>query len=311
MCGIIGYIGKNQALPILLEGLKRLEYRGYDSAGVAIIENGHMLLEKTKGKISRLEKHLAGKECKGSTGIAHTRWATHGEPNRENAHPHIDCTGTLAIAHNGIIENYQVLKKRLQAKGHKFATETDTEVIVHLIEDFYTGTIEDAVQKAVRQLEGTYGIVILSKNEPHKLVGVRNGSPLVVGVARNEYFLASDVSAILEHTRQVIFLDDKEMAIVQPKGFKTMTIENVTVDKEIEEVPWDLDMIEKGGFPHFMLKEIFEQPGDDTKRDAGTARLRERGRPFGRSHDGAPKAERGQQARADRLWNELARGFDR
>jgi glucosamine--fructose-6-phosphate aminotransferase (isomerizing) len=271
MCGIIGYIGKNQALPILVEGLKRLEYRGYDSAGVAIIENGHMLLEKTKGKISRLEKHLAGKECVGKAGIAHTRWATHGEPNTENAHPHVDCTGTLAIAHNGIIENYQVLKKRLQEKGHKFATETDTEVIAHLIEDFYKGPIEDAVQKAAQQLEGTYGIVILSKREPGKLVGVRNGSPLVVGVADDEYFLASDVSAILKHTRQVIYLDDKEMAIVTPTGFKTTTIDNVTVDKEVQNVDWDLDMIEKGGYPHFMLKEIFEQP--ETIRNATRGRL--------------------------------------
>ncbi|UCG50821.1 MAG: glutamine--fructose-6-phosphate transaminase (isomerizing) [Candidatus Latescibacterota bacterium] len=271
MCGIIGYIGKSQALPILMEGLKRLEYRGYDSAGVAIIENGNMLIEKTEGKIAHLEQHLSGMDCPGVTGIAHTRWATHGEPNTDNAHPHIDCSGTLAVAHNGIIENFQVLKKRLQRKGHKFVTETDTEVIAHLIEDYYNGSLEDAVQKASQQLEGTYGIVILSKNEPNKLIGVRNGSPLVVGVADNEYFLASDVSAILKHTRQVIYLDDKEMAIVEPSGFKTMTIENVTVDKAIEEVDWDLDMIEKGGFPHFMLKEIFEQP--ETIRNATRGRL--------------------------------------
>ncbi len=271
MCGIIGYIGQHQALPILMEGLKRLEYRGYDSAGVAIIDNGSIFLEKTKGKISQLEEHIAGKTCPGVTGIAHTRWATHGEPNTENAHPHTDCTGTLVIAHNGIIENYQVLKKRLELKGHKFITETDTEVIVHLIEDFYDGPLEDAVQKAAQQLEGTYGIVILSKREPDKLIGVRNGSPLVVGVADNEYFLASDVSAILKHTRQVIYLDDKEMVIVEPSGFKTMTIENVTVDKAIEEVDWDLDMIEKGGFAHFMLKEIFEQP--ETIRNATRGRL--------------------------------------
>jgi glucosamine--fructose-6-phosphate aminotransferase (isomerizing) len=271
MCGIIGYIGNRQALPILLEGLKRPAYRGYDSAGVAIIENGSMLIEKTEGKIVKLENHLADKGCPGTVGIAHTRWATHGEPNTENAHPHVDCKGELAVAHNGIIENYQIIKKRLEQKGHKFTTATDTEVIVHLIEDCYTGSLEDAVQTAARQLEGTYGIVVLSKREPQKLVGVRNGSPLVVGVADNEYFLASDVSAVLEHTRQVIFLDDKEMAIVQPNGFKTMTIENVTVNKEIEKVDWDLDMIEKGGFPHFMLKEIFEQP--ETIRNATRGRL--------------------------------------
>jgi glucosamine--fructose-6-phosphate aminotransferase (isomerizing) len=271
MCGIIGYIGKHQALPILLEGLKRLEYRGYDSAGVAIIDDGHILLEKTKGKISELEKHLAGRKCPGFTGIAHTRWATHGEPNRQNAHPHLDCSGTIAVAHNGIIENYQIIKKRLLEKGHKFVSDTDTEVIAHLIEDHYHGSLEDAVRKAAKQLEGTYGIVVLSKNEPSRLVGVRNGSPLVVGVADEEFFLASDVSAILKHTRQVIYLDDKEMAVVEPPGFRTMTIEAVTVDKAIQEVDWDLDMIEKGGFAHFMLKEIFEQP--ETIRNAMRGRL--------------------------------------
>ena len=271
MCGIVGYIGKHQALPILLEGLKRLEYRGYDSAGVAIVNGGHILLEKTEGKISDLEAQLSGKSYPGVAGIAHTRWATHGEPNRQNAHPHLDCSGRLAVAHNGIIENYQLLKKRLQDKGHKFESDTDTEVIAHLIEDHYTGALEDAVRKAAEQLEGTYGIVVLSRDEPEKLVGVRNGSPLVVGVADYEYFLASDVSAILKHTRQVIYLDDKEMAVVELTGFKTMTIENVTVDKEIQEVDWDLEMIEKGGFPHFMLKEIFEQP--ETIRNAMRGRL--------------------------------------
>ena len=271
MCGIVGYIGKHQALPILLEGLKRLEYRGYDSAGVAIVNGGRILLEKTKGKISELETQLSGKRYPGVAGIAHTRWATHGEPNRQNAHPHLDCSGRIAVAHNGIIENYQILKKRLQDKGHKFESDTDTEVIAHLIEDHYTGTLEDAVRKAAKQLDGTYGIVVLSRDEPEKLVGVRNGSPLVVGVGDDEYFLASDVSAILKHTRQVIYLDDKEMAIVGPAGFKTVTIENVTVDKEIQEVDWDLEMIEKGGFPHFMLKEIFEQP--ETIRNAIRGRL--------------------------------------
>jgi glucosamine--fructose-6-phosphate aminotransferase (isomerizing) len=271
MCGIIGYIGGSEALPILLEGLKRLEYRGYDSAGVAIIENKGVLLKKTEGKISQLESILAGKVCHGKTGIAHTRWATHGEPNTMNAHPHTDCSKSIAVAHNGIIENYQVLKTRLIDKGHTFETDTDTEVIAHLIEEFYEDSLEDAVQKAVAQLEGTYGLVILSSKEPGKLIGVRNGSPLVVGIADNEYFLASDVSAILKYTRQVIYLDDKEMAIVEPAGFKTMTIENVAINKEIQEVSWDLEMIEKGGFSHFMLKEIFEQP--ETIRNATRGRL--------------------------------------
>ncbi|MFQ5510933.1 MAG: glutamine--fructose-6-phosphate transaminase (isomerizing) [Candidatus Krumholzibacteriia bacterium] len=271
MCGIVGYIGASEALPILIEGLKRLEYRGYDSAGVAIIDNGGVIVEKTKGKIADLEKHIAGKESAGTTGIAHTRWATHGEPNTINAHPHTDCSGDIAVVHNGIIENYQLIKTRLEQKGHKFTTDTDTEVLAHLVEDFHEGVLEDAVQKAVAQVEGTYGLVVLSRKEPGKLVGVRNGSPLVVGIADQEYFLASDVSAILKHTRQVIYLDDKEMAIVEPTGFKTMTIENVTVDKAIQEVDWDLEMIEKGGFAHFMLKEIFEQP--ETVRNAIRGRL--------------------------------------
>ncbi|MDH3217021.1 MAG: glutamine--fructose-6-phosphate transaminase (isomerizing), partial [Candidatus Krumholzibacteria bacterium] len=204
-------------------------------------------------------------------GIAHTRWATHGEPNTINAHPHMDCSQTIAVVHNGIIENYRVIKTHLENKGHKFETETDSEVVAHLIEDFYQDTLEDAVQRAVAELEGTYGLVVLSRTEPGKLVGVRNGSPLVVGIGDEEYFLASDVSAILKHTRQVVYLDDKEMAIVEPTGFKTMTIENVVVSKAIENVEWDLEMIEKGGFPHFMLKEIFEQP--ETIRNATRGRL--------------------------------------
>ncbi|MFH1755536.1 MAG: glutamine--fructose-6-phosphate transaminase (isomerizing), partial [Candidatus Latescibacterota bacterium] len=260
MCGIVGYIGKNRAMPILLEALKRLEYRGYDSAGIAVLENGKISLEKTEGKIGRLERRLAGKDIPGTIGIAHTRWATHGEPTETNAHPHMDCTGSIAVIHNGIIENYQVLKRRLQASGHEFKTETDTEVIAHLIEEFYTESLEDAVQRMAAQLEGTYGLVILSKKDPDKLIGVRNGSPLVVGIADGAYLLASDVSAFLKHTRQVIYLDDKEMVTVTPSGFTTMTLDNVKVKKEIQEVSWDLGMIEKSGYPHFMLKEIFEQP---------------------------------------------------
>jgi len=271
MCGIIGYIGSNQALPILLEGLKRLEYRGYDSAGVAILENGGVLVEKTKGKILELEGLVAHRPFTGTVGIAHTRWATHGEPNTENAHPHTDCSGDIAVAHNGIIENYGSIKQRLIKKNHTFVTETDTEVIAHLIEEFYTGTLEEAVQKAVAQLEGTYGLVILSRREKDKIIGVRNGSPLVIGIADGENFLASDVSAILKHTQKVIYLDDKEMVTVWKDNFVTKTVDNVTTRKEIQEVDWDLDMIEKGGFEHFMLKEIFEQP--ETIRNAMRGRL--------------------------------------
>ncbi|NIM19122.1 MAG: glutamine--fructose-6-phosphate transaminase (isomerizing) [Candidatus Latescibacteria bacterium] len=271
MCGIVGYLGKNQALPILLESLKRLEYRGYDSAGIAVLQDGCIVVEKTEGKISTLEQRLSGKEVPGTVGLAHTRWATHGEPTTQNAHPHVDCKGSIAVIHNGIIENYRVLKKRLEESGHKFKTDTDTEIIAHLIEEFYDDSFEEAVQKAVAQLEGTYGLVILSKKDPNKLIGVRNGSPLVVGVADDEYLLASDVSAILKHTRQVVYLDDKEMVTVGPSGFSTMTTENVEIQKEIEEISWDLEMIEKGGYAHFMLKEIFEQP--ETIHNACRGRL--------------------------------------
>lgn len=272
MCGIIGYVGGSQALPILLEGLKRLEYRGYDSAGVAIVDDGDLKIKKREGKIAELEKILDGEECPGTTGIAHTRWATHGQPNTVNAHPHVDGTNTIAVIHNGIIENYRSIKTRLQNHGREFKTETDTEVIAHLVEYFYDGKrLEDAVQKAVAHLEGTYGLVFISKKEPGKLVGVRNGSPLVVGIGDGENFLASDVSAILKHTRQVIYLDDKEMVILTADNCRTMTVENEEVTKEIEEVHWDLEMIEKGGYPHFMLKEIFEQP--ETIRNALRGRM--------------------------------------
>ncbi|MDH4038481.1 MAG: glutamine--fructose-6-phosphate transaminase (isomerizing) [Candidatus Krumholzibacteria bacterium] len=262
MCGIIGYIGDNPAMPILLEGLKRLEYRGYDSAGVAMLENSTLTVEKTKGKISELEGLVNGRKWKATVGMAHTRWATHGEPNTENAHPHTDCNGELAVVHNGIIENFTALKQRLLKEGHNFVTQTDTEVIAHLIEKFYTeGTpLEEAVRKTVLQLEGTYGLVILSKREPDKIIGVRNGSPLIIGIAKSENFLASDVSAILKHTQKVIYLDDHEMVTVYRDHFVTKTLDNVTTNKEVHSVDWDLEMIEKGGFDHFMLKEIYEQP---------------------------------------------------
>jgi len=272
MCGIIGYVGGSDALPIVMEGLKRLEYRGYDSAGVAVVDGGELCVRKREGKIAELEKLLERDTCPGKTGIAHTRWATHGQPNTVNAHPHIDGTNTIAVIHNGIIENYQSIKTRLQNQGREFTTDTDTEVIAHLVEYFYDGKcLEDAVQKAVAHLEGTYGLVFVSKKEPGKLVGVRNGSPLVVGIGDGENFLASDVSAILKHTRQVIYLDDKEMVILTPDDCKTMTVENEEVTKEIQEVHWDLEMIEKGGYPHFMLKEIFEQP--ETIRNALRGRM--------------------------------------
>jgi len=262
MCGIIGYIGnRNSVGEILIEGLKRLEYRGYDSAGLAIIRDNSVLLEKTAGKITELEKKVKNIDISGSLGIAHTRWATHGKPTTLNAHPHSDCKGQIMLIHNGIIENYQILKKSLEADGHVFKTETDTEVLAHLIEEFYTGErLEDAVQKALKVVEGTYGVIVISALEPGKMVAARNGSPVVVGVGENETFIASDVAAILQHTRQVIYLEDQQMVVATPENFTTMTTRNEKVEHIVQEVEWDLEMIEKGGFEHFMLKEIFEQP---------------------------------------------------
>ncbi len=273
MCGIIGYTGKsNNVGEILLEGLKRLEYRGYDSAGLAIIQKGKMITEKMPGKIVKLEEKLKDVDLSGNLGIAHTRWATHGVPNRVNAHPHYDSQMKIALVHNGIIENYRTLKKSLIAEGHTFVSDTDTEVLAHLIEKFYKGkNLELAVQKALDMVEGTYGIIVISVTEPDKIVGARNGSPVVVGVGDDEYFIASDVAAILKHTRQVIYLEDQQMIVATPDHFTTMTVENEYVEHIIQEIDWDLDMIEKGGYEHFMLKEIFEQP--ETIRNAMRGRL--------------------------------------
>ncbi len=273
MCGIIGYIGKsNDVGAILIEGLKRLEYRGYDSAGIAIVRDGALVWEKTAGKIQQLEDKLKGVDLSGHLGIAHTRWATHGEPNRTNAHPHFDCGKRIALIHNGIIENYQTLKKSLQAENHVFTTETDTETLVHLIEKYYTGKdLEVAVRKALEKVEGTYGILVVSATEPDKMVAARNGSPIVMGIGEDEYIVASDVAAILKHTRQVIYLEDHEMIVATRDNFTTMTIENEYVSHDVHEVDWDLEMIEKGGHAHFMLKEIFEQP--ETIRNAMRGRL--------------------------------------
>jgi glucosamine--fructose-6-phosphate aminotransferase (isomerizing) len=272
MCGIIGYIGSKQAVPILIEGLKRLEYRGYDSAGLALIDGG-LRIEKSVGKIAQLEEHIAERTMDGSIGIAHTRWATHGEPNTINAHPHTDCKGKIAIIHNGIIENYATLKKNLEGRGHKFTTETDTEVLAHLIEEFHTGDLEGAVRATLKMVEGTYGIAVLHADHPRTIVGARNGSPLIIGVGNGEYFVASDVSAILRHTRRVFYLDDHEMVTLTDDGPNIRTVDNgdAQVAKQLTHVEWDLEMIEKGGFDHFMLKEIFEQP--QTIRNAFRGRL--------------------------------------
>ncbi|MGE5179146.1 MAG: glutamine--fructose-6-phosphate transaminase (isomerizing) [Bacteroidota bacterium] len=261
MCGIVGYVGVQESVPILLEGLRRLEYRGYDSAGVAILNGGGIKIQKAAGKIGVLEGLLGAEPPRGTLGIAHTRWATHGEPNTQNAHPHTDCEGKIAVVHNGIIENFATLKRALENEGHTFTTDTDTEVIAHLIEKFYQGNLEKAVAQALRLLTGTYGIAVICSDEPNKIVGARHGSPLVVGICDNdEYILASDVSAIIRHTNQVVYLDDEEMVVLTPEGVQTTTIGEVAVAKKVETVDWDLEQIEKAGFAHFMLKEIFEQP---------------------------------------------------
>jgi len=260
MCGIIGYLGNRPALPILMEGLKRLEYRGYDSAGIALQTLQGLEVVKEKGKIAFLEEALGDNHSAATFGIAHTRWATHGPPNRENAHPHLDGSGEVALVHNGIIENFNSLKRFLEDQGVEFSTDTDTEVLAHLISFNYKGDLEEAVQRSLAQVEGTYGIAVIHAAHPGEMVGARNGSPMVVGIGEKELFLASDVAAILAHTRQVIYLDDREMVTFKNGEFNTKTIQNEEVDKEIQRITWNLDSIEKGGYPHFMLKEIFEQP---------------------------------------------------
>ena len=273
MCGIVGYIGDRNATPILLNGLKRLEYRGYDSAGIAVV-NGDLSIRKKAGKVSALDRVVTDDPVAGTLGIGHTRWATHGAPNDTNAHPHTDEEGEIALIHNGIIENYAPLKKKLQADGYSFRTETDTEVLVMLIRAFYEeyGDLGKAFRSALKQVIGTYGIAMISRFDPDNLYVARNGSPLAIGIGDDEYIVASDASAIVAHTRQLIYLDDGEMAIVSRNGYQTRRIDDdAPVDKEIEEVLFNLEEIEKGGYDHFMLKEIFEQP--ETVRNAMRGRL--------------------------------------
>ena len=271
MCGIVAYLGKKTAQPILLEGLKRLEYRGYDSAGIALLDNTGITLQKTSGRIAALEAILDKPNPDQTLGIGHTRWATHGEPNTTNAHPHLDYTATIAVVHNGIIENYRTLKTWLENNGATFKSDTDTEIVANLIGYFYTkddpedmtdgqNKFEWAVQHALRELHGTYGLAILCSDFPQTLIGAKKGSPLILGIGENEFIIASDASAIVEHTTQAVYPGDNEMVIINPQGFHTKTINNVTVTKKLQEIEFSLDEIELGQFEHHMLKEIFEQP---------------------------------------------------
>lgn len=259
MCGIIGYLGNQPVQDILIEGLKKLEYRGYDSAGICILDNDSFLVKKKIGPVAGLEKELAQQKSQGLIGIAHTRWATHGAPSEMNAHPHFDCKGEIAVAHNGIIENYQALKKILIKEGHKFSSETDSEVIAHLIEKFYQGNLEKAVVKALALVEGSYGLVVLCVKEK-KIIAARKSSPLIIGVGKKETFIASDIPALLKYTKKVIYLKDNDLAVIDDKGCKIKNLSGKLVDREIEEVKMSAEAIEKKGFKHFMLKEIFEQP---------------------------------------------------
>jgi len=264
MCGIIGYIGKQQAVPIVLEGLKRLEYRGYDSGGICGLVGEKVQCIKIVGRIDSLEKKVAQSNLTGSCFIGHTRWATHGAPTEENAHPHSDCTGKIWLVHNGIIENYQELKEKLVKEGHRFKSETDTEVLAHLIEvqssKFKVQSLENAVRQALKQVQGTYGLAVISQDEPEKIVVAKNSSPLLIGVGENEYLVASDASAVITRTKQVIYLDDGEIGVLEPTGFKITTLDEKQITKKVSRIEWDAKQIKKQGFAHFMLKEIFEQP---------------------------------------------------
>jgi glutamine---fructose-6-phosphate transaminase (isomerizing) len=268
MCGIVGYVGKKQVVPVIIDGLRRLEYRGYDSAGIAVAGNGEGLeIRRAEGKLRNLEEAIRLKPLDGTYGIGHTRWATHGRPTEENAHPHRDCTGRIVVVHNGIVENYLSLKKKLIEQGHKFTTETDTEIIAHLVEKHFVKTgngrrpaLEEAVRKAVKELSGVFALAVIAVDEPNKIVAARNGPPVVIGLGKDEYFVASDVPAILYHTRDLFFLADGDLAVISPQGVRISDFDGKPMERQVQHVTWDPIMAEKGGFKHFMLKEIYEQP---------------------------------------------------
>jgi glucosamine--fructose-6-phosphate aminotransferase (isomerizing) len=262
VCGIVGYIGSKKVVPLILDGLKRLEYRGYDSAGIAVVnQNGRLEIRRASGKLRNLEDAIRLSPLDGVYGIGHTRWATHGRPTEENAHPHRDCTGELVVVHNGIIENYIELKEQLGAEGHKFLTETDTEVIAHLVEKFHRDAkLEEAVRRACQLLKGVYALSVVSTRDPNKIVAARWGPPAVIGLGQDEYFVASDIPAVLYHTRDVFFLADGDIAVITPQGVRLLDFEGRAIQRQVQHVTWDPIMAEKGGFKHFMQKEIFEQP---------------------------------------------------
>ena len=268
MCGIVGYVGKKRVVPVILEGLRKLEYRGYDSAGIAVAGNGEGLqIRRAEGKLRNLEEVIRAKPMDGTYGIGHTRWATHGRPTEENAHPHRDCTGRIVVVHNGIVENYVVLKKKLIEEGHKFTTETDTEVIAHLVEKHFIKasnghrpSLEEAVRKTVKELSGVFALAVISIDEPNKIVAARQGPPAVIGLGKDEYFVASDVPAILYHTRDLFFLGDGDLAVITQAGVQLTDFDGNAIERKVQHVTWDPIMAEKGGFKHFMLKEIYEQP---------------------------------------------------
>ena len=267
MCGIVGYVGKKSVVPIIIDGLRRLEYRGYDSAGIAVGGNGDGLeIRRAEGKLQNLEEAIRQRPLHGTYGIGHTRWATHGRPTEENAHPHRDCTGKIVVVHNGIVENYLSLKKKLIEEGHKFTTETDTEIIAHLVEKYSQSgngkrpSLEEALRQTVKQLSGVFALAVISTDDPNKIVAARNGPPAVIGLGNDEYFVASDVPAILYHTRDIFFLADGDMAVVTPDGVQLSDFSGKPIQRQVHHVTWDPIMAEKGGFKHFMLKEIYEQP---------------------------------------------------
>jgi len=261
MCGIVGYIGSRDAVPVIVDGLRRLEYRGYDSAGVAVLTDEKCLeVRRASGKLRNLEEAIRLKPLSGSYGIGHTRWATHGRPTEENAHPHRDCKGEIVVVHNGIVENYLALRKKLAGEGHTFKGETDTEVIAHLVEKHLNGNLENAVRAALKEITGVFAISVIASTDPNKIVAARSGPPVVVGLGQNEFFVASDVPALLNHTRDMVFLNDGDVAVLTPGGVKFTDVEGRTVRRQISRILWDPVMAEKGGYKHFMLKEIFEQP---------------------------------------------------